>query len=654
MHHKHCISNIFLIFLTFFDSYRTFISADSQQQQQQQNVFGDNNEVITTINPLIIYSTTTTTTTKTTKDNPQRILPKWLSICDLNIIAQINGQHQHQQQQQQQQHSNSNRSKIFISHVILKNLSLSTIINQNQSSNNITVNDCIDGKTYWNQRTGHCHECLSKCPSGAIILRQCNRTNNMECVCTQGWYMSILDGTCKPCSECPSGYGVWRTCRWSRNTVCRQCQPGTFSGASVGTLGCIKCSKCGPNQEMISGCDGNRDTICIDRSALMDSYLNTIDDGQQPSETDDLAIYSNGNTIDGSSSSLSSSSSSTTNFDRIRNHTNGVHLLPLYISMLVIIVFTFCIYALIQLKCNNSLMLRVDHQRVNDSSSIHTHHGHHTKLLPPPPPPPPPYNANNNILTSSIQTCPQHQYSYNIPAWLSSQTTDISPYQSPLPHYHHHNSVMPLFSALNQKESTQRKFHIHNNNNNRSTPLTTTNHYGQKTYNELLIGSNSPTSTTSTSNGSIQSVPLISDDVEHLTIEIRQALENMLGKDTEIWRLLARELGYDEKHIVQFESKATTITNGLKMIDTFKAIRLLLLDWSSQMTTSPDDHHHQQQQQQQSTETEIAGPPSLATLSNALIRIGRVDCARVVVRQNYHQQQRQRQQQQNHTSTSRQ
>lgn len=42
--------------------------------------------------------------------------------------------------------------------------------------------------------------------------------------------------------------GVWRTCRWSRNTVCRQCQPGTFSGASVGTLGCIKCSKCGPNQ----------------------------------------------------------------------------------------------------------------------------------------------------------------------------------------------------------------------------------------------------------------------------------------------------------------------------------------------------------------------------------------------------------------------
>lgn len=88
------------------------------------------------------------------------------------------------------------------------------------------------------------------------------------------------------------------------------------------------------------------------------------------------------------------------------------------------------------------------------------------------------------------------------------------------------------------------------------------------------------------------------------------------------------------------------------MIDTFKAIRLLLLDWSSQMTTSPDNHHHHQQQQ--STETEIAGPPSLATLSNALIRIGRVDCARVVVRQNYHQQQRQRQQQQNHTSTSRQ
>lgn len=276
----------------------------------------------------------------------------------------------------------------------------------------------------------------------------------------------------------------------------------------------------------------------------MDSYLNTIDDGQQPSENDDSIIFNsnNGNNpIVGSSSLSSSSSSSTSNLDRIRNHTNGVHLLPLYISMLVVIVFTFCIYALIQLKCNNSLMLRVDHQRVTDSSSLHMHN-HQTKLLPPHPPP---YNANNNIFTSPIQTCPQHhQYSYNIPAWLSSQTTDISPYQSPSPHYHH--SAMPLFSsALNRKESLQRKFHNNtNNNNNRSTPLTT-NHYGPKIYNELLIGPTSPTSTTSTS---IQSVPLISDDVEHLTIEIRQALENMLGKDTMIWRSLAKELGMYTTH----------------------------------------------------------------------------------------------------------
>ncbi|OTF82428.1 hypothetical protein BLA29_004980 [Euroglyphus maynei] len=299
----------------------------------------------------------------------------------------------------------------------------------------------------------------------------------------------------------------------------------------------------------------------------MDSYLNTIDDGQ--SNDDDLDIYSN--------NIGSPSSSSTLNMDRIRNHTttttNGVHLLPLYISMLVIIVFTFCIYALIQLKCNNSIMLRVDHQRVtNDSTSLHMHN-HQTKLLPTPPPPP--YNANN---------------------------------------------VMPLFSSsLNKKESIRY------------------NHYGKKTYNneQILNKSNSgPTSTTSTT---IQSVPLISDDVEHLTIEIRQALENMLGKDTMIWRLLAKELGYDEKHIVQFETKATTIMNGQTVVDTFKAIRLLLLDWSSQMTTSPDDYH--QHQQQQSTETGNSGPPSLATLSNALIRIGRVDCARIVVRQNHYQQQ---------------
>lgn len=98
-------------------------------------------------------------------------------------------------------------------------------------------------------------------------------------------------------------------------------------------------------------------------------------------------------------------------------------------------------------------------------------------------------------------------------------------------------------------------------------------------------------------------------------------------------------LGYDEKHIAQFESKATTISNGLTFINTFRVVRLLLLDWFSQMTMAPDESKASVNKSNQNSDTNNdSGPPSLATLTNALIRIGRVDCARVVVRQNYHQQ----------------
>lgn len=76
-------------------------------------------------------------------------------------------------------------------------------------------------------------------------------------------------------------------------------------------------------------------------------------------------------------------------------------------------------------------------------------------------------------------------------------------------------------------------------------------------------------------------------------------------------------------------------------------VRLLLLDWFSQMTMAPDESKTTINNQQKQTNNNndnmnntnnYSGPPSLATLTNALIRIGRVDCARIVVRQNYHQQ----------------
>lgn len=98
--------------------------------------------------------------------------------------------------------------------------------------------------------------------------------------------------------------GVWRTCRWSRNTVCRKCPPGTFSGVQTGTLGCILCTKCNLNEginylsfalnffksffitsintlmnfmicfsELLQECSGVHDSICIGMSFMIYSII---------------------------------------------------------------------------------------------------------------------------------------------------------------------------------------------------------------------------------------------------------------------------------------------------------------------------------------------------------------------------------------------
>ncbi|XP_054168168.1 tumor necrosis factor receptor superfamily member 5-like [Oppia nitens] len=85
------------------------------------------------------------------------------------------------------------------------------------------------------------------------------------------------DFTCKQCSTCDPGWGIWRSCRGARNTVCRKCPPGTFSGVQTGTLGCILCTKCNSDEVMLEECSGVHDSICIDKRKLKYS-LNAIKD----------------------------------------------------------------------------------------------------------------------------------------------------------------------------------------------------------------------------------------------------------------------------------------------------------------------------------------------------------------------------------------
>lgn len=112
----------------------------------------------------------------------------------------------------------------------------------------------------------NCKKC-SVCPKNGLLLRKCNSSQDTQCVCGKGSYLSVMTYECKPCSSCPHGFGVWRQCNRNRNTVCRKCPPGTYSGVLSGTLGCILCSTCRSDQVMLQECSRIQDTVCVGKSA---------------------------------------------------------------------------------------------------------------------------------------------------------------------------------------------------------------------------------------------------------------------------------------------------------------------------------------------------------------------------------------------------
>lgn len=107
-----------------------------------------------------------------------------------------------------------------------------------------------------------CKKC-TVCPKRAIEARTCNATHDTVCLCDRGDFFNALSYECKPCSPCPHGWGVWRVCTRNRNTVCRKCPPGTYSGVLSGSMGCVLCSSCRPDQVMLQECSRIQDTVCI-------------------------------------------------------------------------------------------------------------------------------------------------------------------------------------------------------------------------------------------------------------------------------------------------------------------------------------------------------------------------------------------------------
>ncbi|OXU29571.1 hypothetical protein TSAR_005264 [Trichomalopsis sarcophagae] len=85
------------------------------------------------------------------------------------------------------------------------------------------------------------------------------------------------------CSRCGPGWGVVERCGRGRDTVCAECQPGTYS-PHHGTQPCWICSRCGPGLYEARRCSASTDTVCDSchrRAPDNPDYLRKC--GQEPS-----------------------------------------------------------------------------------------------------------------------------------------------------------------------------------------------------------------------------------------------------------------------------------------------------------------------------------------------------------------------------------
>lgn len=196
---------IHIILIVLFHPVRIGCSTLTRSSVNISEADGDFKTTITTANPLSILLSTIKTTSSINllplkqKNEQQKVFPKLLFQM-INASAKYSSQ------------INQTNSEPYLM-INSKNLDPERSNKQSNNNQHIPLNriakwqDCIDGKTYWNNVTGQCQQCTAKCPSGAMVSRPCNRTSNLECICAKGSYLSLADGTCKPCSECPSGYG---------------------------------------------------------------------------------------------------------------------------------------------------------------------------------------------------------------------------------------------------------------------------------------------------------------------------------------------------------------------------------------------------------------------------------------------------------------
>lgn len=87
-----------------------------------------------------------------------------------------------------------------------------------------------------------CVYCSPVCKELQTVKQECNRTHNRVCECEEGRYLELE--FCLKHRSCPPGLGVVQAGTPERNTVCKRCPDGFFSGETSSKAPCRKHTNC--------------------------------------------------------------------------------------------------------------------------------------------------------------------------------------------------------------------------------------------------------------------------------------------------------------------------------------------------------------------------------------------------------------------------
>uniref|UniRef100_A0A8C7X8Q2 Tumor necrosis factor receptor superfamily member 16 n=1 Tax=Oryzias sinensis TaxID=183150 RepID=A0A8C7X8Q2_9TELE len=154
------------------------------------------------------------------------------------------------------------------------------------------------GETF-SAKSSHTEKCqnCTKCTGLLRMETPCTDSNDAICVCDYGFFMHRPTGNCVQCTRCPKAQGVLVNCGPYRDTICEDCEMGSFSDQESLRDPCMPCNTC-EEEGVLKDCTPISDTVCNGKLTLLLSLpvfftafdfqgSDTFDPSYSPSPTED-------------------------------------------------------------------------------------------------------------------------------------------------------------------------------------------------------------------------------------------------------------------------------------------------------------------------------------------------------------------------------